>query len=217
MAASNIFFRPSIPDMASTFFLQSPTSTGRSCGGHTHQRLSVGWGQPSLHAQEALVRGGQPLPQWDPCLSSPRSGPLGLPQAPRGSGTFCLLAGLLGWGALLRLHGVKSGSDLLRILLLHRLEVGTQVHGHLVFRAQQGTQHGISRDADTPQGRALELPAQIQHLELQVLDLQGGGDSRLQVSARAPSSPSSRPDSQGHPDPPSPRKQRPLFYSTGAG
>lgn len=32
LAASNIFFRPSIPDMASTFFLQSPTSTGRSCG-----------------------------------------------------------------------------------------------------------------------------------------------------------------------------------------
>lgn len=30
LAASNIFFRPSIPDMASTFFLQSPTSTGRS-------------------------------------------------------------------------------------------------------------------------------------------------------------------------------------------
>lgn len=32
LAASNIFFRPSMPDMASTFFLQSPTSTGRSCG-----------------------------------------------------------------------------------------------------------------------------------------------------------------------------------------
>ena len=32
LAASNIFFRPSIPDMASTFFLQSPTSTGRSYG-----------------------------------------------------------------------------------------------------------------------------------------------------------------------------------------
>lgn len=35
LAASNIFLRPSMPDMASTFFLQSPTSTGRSCVGHT--------------------------------------------------------------------------------------------------------------------------------------------------------------------------------------
>lgn len=41
LAASNIFLRPSMPDMASTFFLQSPTSTGRSCEGHT-RRLSAG-------------------------------------------------------------------------------------------------------------------------------------------------------------------------------
>lgn len=32
LAASNIFFLPSMPDMASTFLRQSPTSTGRSCG-----------------------------------------------------------------------------------------------------------------------------------------------------------------------------------------
>lgn len=38
LAASNIFFRPSIPDMASTFLRQSPTSTGRSC------REGRGWG-----------------------------------------------------------------------------------------------------------------------------------------------------------------------------
>lgn len=31
LAASNIFFLPSIPDMASTFFLQSLSSTGRFC------------------------------------------------------------------------------------------------------------------------------------------------------------------------------------------
>lgn len=36
LAASNIFLRPSMPDMASTFFLQSPTSTGRSCGQSTN-------------------------------------------------------------------------------------------------------------------------------------------------------------------------------------
>lgn len=40
LAASNIFLRPSMPDMASTFFLQSPTSTGRSCGQWAkHQKL----------------------------------------------------------------------------------------------------------------------------------------------------------------------------------
>lgn len=37
LAASNIFLRPSIPDMASTFFLQSLTSTVFSCSTHTHQ------------------------------------------------------------------------------------------------------------------------------------------------------------------------------------
>lgn len=46
LAASNIFFRPSIPDMASTFLRQSPTSTGRSCRegwGHGLQRHVTGW------------------------------------------------------------------------------------------------------------------------------------------------------------------------------
>lgn len=45
LAASNIFFLPSIPDMASTFLRQSPTSTGRSCRGERGQGL-VG-GQPA--------------------------------------------------------------------------------------------------------------------------------------------------------------------------
>lgn len=45
LAASNIFFRPSIPDMASTFFLQSPTSTGRSCGQTTHTS-ETHWASP---------------------------------------------------------------------------------------------------------------------------------------------------------------------------
>lgn len=39
-AASNIFLRPSIPDMASTFFLQSLTSTVFSCWQHIRSTLS---------------------------------------------------------------------------------------------------------------------------------------------------------------------------------
>ena len=42
LAASNIFLRPSMPDIASTFFLQSPTSTGRSCGQSTNMSALQG-------------------------------------------------------------------------------------------------------------------------------------------------------------------------------
>lgn len=49
LAASNIFFRPSIPDMASTFFLQSPTSTGRS------------YGRAPQHASETRGQLGPPI------------------------------------------------------------------------------------------------------------------------------------------------------------
>lgn len=103
----------------------------------------------------------------------------------RGPGTCRQLAGLM-WGVQgwPRPRRVRSGAHLLRVLLFHRLEVGAQVHGHLVLGAQQGAQHGVGRDADAPQGGALELPAQVQHLELQVLDLRGGGSSGLRAPAR---------------------------------
>ena len=80
-----------------------------------------------------------------------------------------------------------GGAYLLCVLLLHGLEVGAQVHRHLVLGAQQGAQHGIRGDAHAPQRGTLELPAQVQHLELQVFDLQGAGGSGLR--ARPPGTP----------------------------
>lgn len=68
LAASNIFFRPSIPDMASTFFLQSPTSTGRSCREDT--RLS--------HAQTGGPRARGRVIGGQPCLPPP---PIPAPEA----------------------------------------------------------------------------------------------------------------------------------------
>lgn len=47
LAASNIFFRPSMPDMASTFLRQSPTSTGRSCRERWGRRLQQPWDRSS--------------------------------------------------------------------------------------------------------------------------------------------------------------------------
>lgn len=93
---------------------------------------------------------------------------------------FCQGAGLP-QGLQSRPCWVQVGAHLLCVLLLHGLEVGAQVHRHLVLRAQQGAQHGVRGDAHPPQRGALELPAQVQHLELQVLDLRGAGGSGLRA------------------------------------
>lgn len=60
---------------------------------------------------------------------------------------------------------------LLDVLLLNRLEVGTQVHGALVLGAQQGTHHLVRRHAHLPQCRLLKLPSQVLHLQVQLMDL----------------------------------------------
>jgi hypothetical protein len=77
LAASNIFFRPSMPDMASTFFLQSPTSTGRSCKQvTTHQRLpglEVQQGAPPRLKRNWMVENQCPQnnkKSQHPCLAS---------------------------------------------------------------------------------------------------------------------------------------------------
>lgn len=69
---------------------------------------------------------------------------------------------------------VLPSTHLLRVLLLDRLQVGSQVHGHLVLGAQQSPQHGVGGDADPPQRGPLELPSQVEHFELQVFNLQDG-------------------------------------------
>lgn len=76
MAASNIFFRPSIPDMASTFFLQSPTSTGRSygqatCASDTYRALAT----LRLHRQKAAAWVWSSGGPWGLRGPSPPQGP----------------------------------------------------------------------------------------------------------------------------------------------
>lgn len=50
---------------------------------------------------------------------------------------------------------------LLSVLLLDLLQVGPQVHAHLVLRAQQRLQHGISRHTHPPKWGPLELAPQV--------------------------------------------------------
>ena len=57
------------------------------------------------------------------------------------------------------------------VLLLHRLQVGPEVHGALVLGAQEGPHHLVCRHPDLPQGRLLKLPSQVLDLHLQFADL----------------------------------------------
>ncbi len=62
-------------------------------------------------------------------------------------------------------------AHLLGVFLLDGLEVCSQVHGHLVFGAQQRAQDGVSGDSDSPQGGSLEFASQVQDFDGQVFDL----------------------------------------------
>lgn len=66
----------------------------------------------------------------------------------------------------------ERSTHLLFQLLLDLLQVGPQIHGHLVFGAQQGSQHGIGWHPHPLQDRLLEiLPVQILNLWLQIIYL----------------------------------------------
>ena len=60
---------------------------------------------------------------------------------------------------------------LLGVLFLDRLEVGTEVHGDFVLGAEQRTEDGISRHANTSKIRPLEFPPEVQHLDVQIFNL----------------------------------------------
>ena len=111
LAASNIFLRPSMPDMASTFFLQSPTSTGRSCVGHTRETER----QPARRERDWAM-GSQPALEGGaaPALLPPEQGgepKAPSPQSPWGSGMFCQGAGLpQGLQSQSRALGASGGS-----------------------------------------------------------------------------------------------------------
>lgn len=60
---------------------------------------------------------------------------------------------------------------LLHVLLLDGLEVSPQIHGALVLGSQQSSHHLIGRHSHLPQRRLLELPSEVLHLQLQLVDL----------------------------------------------
>lgn len=62
-------------------------------------------------------------------------------------------------------------THLLCVLLLDRLQVGSQIHGHLVLGAQQSPQHGIGGDTDSTQGRSLEFSSEVKHFDFQIFNL----------------------------------------------
>ena len=57
------------------------------------------------------------------------------------------------------------------VLLLHRLEVGSEVHGALVFGAQQSSHHLVCWHPHLPQGGLLELASEVLDLQLQLMNL----------------------------------------------
>lgn len=73
--------------------------------------------------------------------------------------------------ALLSMKGTVSGLSLLAlpwaltyllsVFLLDLLQVGPQVHAHLVLRAQQRLQHGVGRHTHPPKWGPLELAPQV--------------------------------------------------------
>lgn len=76
---------------------------------------------------------------------------------------------------------LRRTRHLLGVLFLHRFEVGSEIHGDFVLGAQQRAEDGVSRHADASKVGPLELPSEVQHLDVQVFNLgQGqGGEEDL--------------------------------------
>lgn len=70
---------------------------------------------------------------------------------------------------------VICNSHLLFHFLFDLLQVGSQVHGHFMFGAQQSGQHGIGRHPHFLQSWLLKLPLQILDHYLQVINLTDNG------------------------------------------
>lgn len=80
------------------------------------------------------------------------------------------------WG--MRGRTAAAGTHLLRVLLLDLLQVGPQVHAHLVLGAQQRLEHGVRGHAHASQWGPLELAPQVEELLVHVFQLQGAGSGR---------------------------------------
>lgn len=121
---SNIFLRPSMPDMASTFLRQSPTSEVSTWDSRDEWTINI---DAKKETYPFLVT------------------------------TIC--------------ESFMRYLVLFDILLLHRLEVSSEVHGALVFGAQQSSHHLICWHPHLPQGGLLELTTKVLYLQLQLVDL----------------------------------------------
>lgn len=204
LAASNIFFLPSMPDMASTFFLQSLSSTGLFCGkekwhisfltvchiittSYAIQGWSLRYMRTHTHWTASTI-----VHKGFPCVYN---GIIVLDLVPplvhkaRATQRFTTL--LPDYSFVTRIHTLfiqnrrphlhagllfctAQYTHLLRVLFLDRLEVGSEVHRNFVLRAQQRAQDGVSRHANAPEGGSLEFPPQVQHFDAQVLNLEQG-------------------------------------------
>ncbi|KAF3860489.1 hypothetical protein F7725_000744, partial [Dissostichus mawsoni] len=94
---------------------------------------------------------------------SPSSSTLASP--PQSPTSFCLLS-VSTCLILLLSSRVRSIST--------KFEVGPEVHGDFVLRAQQRAKDGVSRHPNTTKTRSLEFPPEVQNLEVQVFDLNQG-------------------------------------------
>ena len=65
-------------------------------------------------------------------------------------------------------------THLLSVFFLDRLEVGPEVHGDFVLGAQQRAEDGVSGHTNASEIRPLEFPPEVQHLYVQVFNLDRG-------------------------------------------
>lgn len=63
-------------------------------------------------------------------------------------------------------------TNLLCVFFLDRLEVGSQIHGYFVLGAEERAKNGVGGHAHSAQSRPFELAPEIQHLDVQVFNLQ---------------------------------------------
>lgn len=114
-----------------------------------HARLLLDILPPVTHVtQVPLLRVGPERSQIHPSLL----------QTPMGLGLVSM-RGIVSRRSLLALPWTLA--YLLSVFLLDLLQVGPQVHAHLVLRAQQRLQHGISGHTHPPKWGPLELAPQV--------------------------------------------------------
>lgn len=173
-----------MPDMASTFFTPVAHLHGPFLRGpHTEtERQPAGRKRDWAMGSQPVLEGGQPQPSFP---QNRAGAPAPRPsQSPRGSGMFCQQAGP---PRGCRAGGVGAGrAYLLCVLLLHGLEVGAQVHGHLVLEYSRARSMASAETRTRAAAGALELPRRSSTLSFRSLICR---EQVAQGSGRAPGTP----------------------------